>query len=59
MYLFAFAIGAATLIDAWELHPPWLRVVAIVVGHRGGRLAALAADPSGARSGSASGRSRS
>jgi signal transduction histidine kinase len=32
MYLFAFAIGAATLIDTWELHPPWLRVVAIVVG---------------------------
>jgi signal transduction histidine kinase len=32
MYLVAFAIGAATLVDTWELHPPWLRVVAIVVG---------------------------
>jgi signal transduction histidine kinase len=32
VYLFAFAIGTATLVDTWELHPPWLRVVAIVVG---------------------------
>ncbi len=32
MYLLAFAIGAAVLEDTWELHPPWLRVVAIVVG---------------------------
>ena len=32
MYLVAFAIGAATLVDTWELHPPWLRPVAIVVG---------------------------
>ena len=32
MYLVAAVIGAATLVDAWELHPPWLRVVAIVVG---------------------------
>ena len=32
IYLLAFAIGAATLADTWELHPPWLRVVAIVVG---------------------------
>ena len=32
MYLIAFAISTATLIDTWELHPPWLRVVAIVVG---------------------------
>jgi len=32
MYVVAFAIGAATLVDTWELHPPWLRVVAIVVG---------------------------
>lgn len=32
MYLVAFAIGAATLVDTWEHHPPWLRVVAIVVG---------------------------
>jgi signal transduction histidine kinase len=31
-YVFAFAIGTATLVDTWELHPPWLRVVAIVVG---------------------------
>jgi signal transduction histidine kinase len=32
MYLVAFAIAAATLATTWELHPPWLRVVAIVVG---------------------------
>jgi signal transduction histidine kinase len=32
MYLVAFAIGTATLVTTWELHPPWLRVVAIVVG---------------------------
>ncbi|HEY6593028.1 MAG TPA: histidine kinase [Asanoa sp.] len=32
IYLLAFVIGAATLADTWELHPPWLRVVAIVVG---------------------------
>ena len=32
IYLIAFAISAATLADTWELHPPWLRVVAIVVG---------------------------
>ena len=32
IYLLAFAIGAGTLADTWELHPPWLRVVAIVVG---------------------------
>jgi signal transduction histidine kinase len=31
-YLVAFAIAAATLATTWELHPPWLRVVAIVVG---------------------------
>jgi signal transduction histidine kinase len=31
-YLFAFGIGTATLVDTWELHPPWLRPVAIVVG---------------------------
>jgi signal transduction histidine kinase len=30
MYLVAFAISTATLVDAWELHPPWLRPVAIV-----------------------------
>ncbi|MEA2384676.1 MAG: hypothetical protein QOH72_4647 [Solirubrobacteraceae bacterium] len=32
MYLVAFAIGAATLGDTWQEHPPWLRVVAIVAG---------------------------
>ncbi|MEA2250324.1 MAG: hypothetical protein QOG70_566 [Solirubrobacteraceae bacterium] len=32
MYLVAFAISAATLVDTWDEHPPWLRVVAIVVG---------------------------
>jgi signal transduction histidine kinase len=32
MYLVAFAIAATTLVDTWELHPPWLRVMAIVVG---------------------------
>jgi signal transduction histidine kinase len=32
MYVVAFAIGTATLADTWDLHPPWLRVVAIVVG---------------------------
>ncbi|MCZ4493478.1 MAG: integral rane sensor signal transduction histidine kinase, partial [Conexibacter sp.] len=32
IYAIAFAISAATLVDTWELHPPWLRVVAIVVG---------------------------
>jgi signal transduction histidine kinase len=31
-YLAAFAIATATLVDTWELQPPWLRVVAIVVG---------------------------
>jgi signal transduction histidine kinase len=30
MYLVAFAISTATLVDTWELHPPWLRPVAIV-----------------------------
>src|SRR5215218_8683630 len=32
VYLGAFAIGAATLAGTWEMHPPWLRVVAVVVG---------------------------
>lgn len=32
IYALAFVISAATLADTWELHPPWLRVVAIVVG---------------------------
>src|SRR3954469_3559941 len=31
-YPSSFAIGAATLVDTWELQPPWLRPVAIVVG---------------------------
>jgi signal transduction histidine kinase len=35
MYLVAFAIGFATLVDTWELHPPWLRPVAIVFGIAG------------------------
>ncbi|MCA1679542.1 MAG: histidine kinase [Actinobacteria bacterium] len=32
MYTVAFAVSAIGLVDTWELHPPWLRVVAIVVG---------------------------
>ena len=32
MYLVAFVFAASGLVDTWELHPPWLRVVAIVVG---------------------------
>ena len=32
MYLAAFALSLATFVDTWELHPPWLRPVAIVVG---------------------------
>jgi signal transduction histidine kinase len=32
MYLIAFAIGAAAIGTTWEIHPPWLRVAAIVVG---------------------------
>ncbi|MDQ3408950.1 MAG: histidine kinase [Actinomycetota bacterium] len=32
MYLVAFVFAAIGLVDTWELHPPWLRVVAIVVG---------------------------
>jgi len=32
MYVFATVVGAATLVDTWEEHPTWLRVVAIVVG---------------------------
>jgi signal transduction histidine kinase len=31
-YVFAFVVAAATLVDTWDLHPPWLRAVAIVVG---------------------------
>jgi signal transduction histidine kinase len=30
LYVVAFAIGFATLVDTWELHAPWLRPVAIV-----------------------------
>jgi signal transduction histidine kinase len=30
MYLVALAISTATLVDTWELHPPWLRPVAVV-----------------------------
>ncbi len=29
MYLVAFVIGLATLVDTWELHPAWLRPVAV------------------------------
>src|SRR3954464_1985528 len=33
IYLVAFAISASTLADTWQMmHPPWLRVVAVVVG---------------------------
>src|SRR3954449_2853053 len=32
IYLVAFAISAATLAGTWEKHPPWLRVVEVVVG---------------------------
>ena len=32
MYLVVFVAAASGLVDTWELHPPWLRVVAIVVG---------------------------
>src|SRR6201985_806641 len=32
VYLGAFAISAATLAIFWDMHPPWLRVVAVVVG---------------------------
>src|SRR5215213_11049556 len=28
IYLVAFAISAATLAGTWQMHPPWLRVVA-------------------------------
>ena len=32
IYLVAFAISAATLAGTWPMHPPWLRVVDVVVG---------------------------
>src|SRR3954465_15548604 len=31
VYLVAFAISAATLAGTWQMHPPWLRVVDVVV----------------------------
>jgi signal transduction histidine kinase len=34
-YLTALCIGVATLATTWDLHPPWLRVVAIVAGLAG------------------------
>src|SRR5688572_9601259 len=30
MYFVAFAISTATLVDTWDLHPSWLRPVAVV-----------------------------
>src|SRR3954467_2402504 len=32
IYLVAFAISAFTLADAWQMLPPWLRVLSVVVG---------------------------
>src|SRR3954470_12013106 len=32
IYLVAFAVSAATLAGTWQMHPPWLRVVAVVGG---------------------------
>src|SRR3954453_2364258 len=32
IYVVAFAISAGTLAGTWKTHPPWLRVVAVVVG---------------------------
>src|ERR1700740_3577266 len=32
IYLVAFAISAFTLAGAWQMLPPWLRVVDVVVG---------------------------
>lgn len=32
VYLAAFAISAVTLAGTWQMHPPWLRVVAVVAG---------------------------
>src|SRR3954463_12193955 len=32
IYLVAFAISAVTLAATWQTHPPWLRVVDVVVG---------------------------
>src|SRR5215210_4069831 len=30
MYFVTFAIGTANIVDTWELHPPWLRPVAVL-----------------------------
>src|SRR6201995_2780081 len=32
IYVVAFAISAFTLAGTWPMHPPWLRVVSVVVG---------------------------
>src|ERR1700759_560263 len=32
IYVVAFAISAFTLAGTWPMHPPWLRVVDVVVG---------------------------
>src|ERR1700750_1386953 len=32
VYLVAFSISAATLAIFWDMHPPWLRVVDVVLG---------------------------
>src|SRR5437763_6656477 len=32
IYLLASAITAVTLAKTWQMHPPWLRVVDVVVG---------------------------
>ena len=45
VYLGAFAISAYTLADTWQMHPPWLRVVAVRVCSHGPR--ATLAEPCG------------
>jgi signal transduction histidine kinase len=35
VYLFAFAVAFATLVDTWESHPGWLRPISIAVGVAG------------------------
>jgi signal transduction histidine kinase len=32
LYAIAVLIGTATMVDTWEIHPPWLRPIAVVVG---------------------------
>ncbi|MEA2270028.1 MAG: hypothetical protein QOC64_2638 [Solirubrobacteraceae bacterium] len=32
MYVFTLAVGATAIAETWDLHPPWLRVAAIVIG---------------------------